>query len=77
MNIAAFKARHVADAEAQAIKYRAEARSDRKKADAALRFGDREGHDRWMRQAARCDQWATESEQAAEQFAAINAELFA
>jgi hypothetical protein len=30
-----------------------------------------------MRQAARCDQWATESEQAAEQFAAINAELLA
>ena len=73
MNIAAFKARHVADAQAQAAKYRAEARADRKKADAALGFGDREGYDRWMRQAAMCDQWARESEQAAEQFEAINA----
>lgn len=77
MNIAAFKARHVADAEAQAAKYRAEARADRKKADAALRFGDRAGHDRWMRQARMCDQWARESEQAAEDFRAINAEVLA
>jgi hypothetical protein len=77
MNIAAFTARHVAEAEAQAARYRAEARSDRKKADAALGFGDRAGYERWMRQAARCDQWAAESEKTADDFRAINAEVLA
>jgi hypothetical protein len=77
MNIAAFKARHVADAEAQAAKYRAEARADRKKADAALRFGDRAAHDRWLRQAAQCDRLAEQYQEAAEDFRAINAEAMA
>lgn len=71
MNIAAFTARHAAGAEAEARKWRQEARSDRQKADAALRFGDRDGHARWLRQAAQCDQWARESQRAADDFAAL------
>lgn len=71
MNIAAFTARHATGAEAEARKWRQEARSDRQKADAALRFGDREGHARWLRQAAQCDQWARDSQRAADDFAAL------
>lgn len=71
MNIAAFSARNAADAERQAMHYRAEARADRNRADQSLRWGDREGQARWLRQAARCDQWAAESEEAAEQFRAL------
>lgn len=71
MNIAAFTARHAAGAEAEARKWRQEAQSDRKKADASLIYGDREGHARWLRQAAQCDQWARESQRAADDFAAL------
>jgi hypothetical protein len=71
MNIAAFTARHAADYEAQARNWRQEAQRDRKRADIALSNGDRAGHTRWLRQAAQCDQWARDSERAADDFAAL------
>lgn len=71
MNMAAFTARHAATAEAQARNWRANARSDRAMAEACLARGDREGHARWMRQAAQCDRWAADCESSAEDFRAL------
>lgn len=71
MNIAAFTARHASDYRSQARKWRQEAQSDRKKADASLIYGDREGHARWLRQAAQCERFAAECDESAEQMAAL------
>lgn len=77
MNIAAFKARHVEHDEAQARRYRAEARALRKSANVALGHGDREASDRWEAQARMCDHWAQQCEEAAEQFRGLNIEALA
>lgn len=77
MNIAAFKARHVEHDEAQARRYRAEARALRKSANVALGHGDREAADRWEAQARQSDRWAQQCEEAAEQFRGLNIEALA
>ena len=71
MSIAAFASRQVETCAQQALRWRDEARQDRIRADAALARGDREGAERWKRQAAQCDKWAEESAEAEQQFRAI------
>lgn len=71
MRIAAFASRQVDTCNAQAQRWREEARQNRIRADAALARGDREAHTRWNRQADMCDGWARESKEAADQFFAI------
>lgn len=75
MSIAVFATRQLEQCAAQAAKWREEARQDRIRADGALARGDRDGANRWLAQARLCEAWAAEPQEAADQFAAINARL--
>jgi hypothetical protein len=75
MSIAVFATLQLEQCAAQAAKWREEARQDRIRADGALARGDRDGANRWLAQARLCEAWAAESQEAADQFAAINARL--